>query len=218
MSDTNPVLIGIAGLARSGKDTIAGYLRDDYRFSSLSFAAPIKRALSAMLGLSPRQLEGDEKDVVLPWLGVSPRELMQELGTGWGREIIRPDIWLIVCGRYLDGFMTEQWVDPEKEKKAKVVAINLGIEVDGVGSPRNADSCAGVVISDVRMANEAAFIRERGGLVLHVKRDAAAAVRSHSSEAGVAVHPGDVVIPNNGTLDELYARVDDVVLAMVAET
>jgi dephospho-CoA kinase len=68
----------------------------------------------------------------------------------------------------------------------------------------------GVVITDVRMPNEAAWVRERGTLV-HITRQDAPAVRAHESEQGVEVLEGDVVLPNDGTIDELYRRLDDLV-------
>ena len=39
----------------------------------------------------------DHKEQVIPALGVSPRRLMQTLGTDWGRELIHPDIWLTMA-------------------------------------------------------------------------------------------------------------------------
>jgi hypothetical protein len=61
----------------------------------------------------------------------------------------------------------------------------------------------GMIVSDCRFENETAWIRRVGGLVVHIERAAAEAVRPHSSEAGVAVGAGDWVVANNGTLREL---------------
>ena len=72
----------------------------------------------------------------------------------------------------------------------------------------------GVVFSDVRYEEEAALVRDRGGVIWHVRRDDAPQVRAHSSEAGIEVREGDVVLPNNGSLEELYARIDDLLRGM----
>ncbi|MDO8271997.1 MAG: deoxynucleotide monophosphate kinase [Gammaproteobacteria bacterium] len=65
-----------------------------------------------------------------------------------------------------------------------------------------------VIIKDIRFENEAAFLRERKGVIWHIVRDKKNEVNSHSSEAGIQVQPSDVTIDNNGTLQDLQAVVD----------
>lgn len=87
-------LIGIAGQARSGKDTLANYLLDDSNlgdnWSKSSFAQPIKNMLTA-IGVD---CNDDVKAKVDACFGVTPRHLMQTLGTEWGRHMIDGDIWV----------------------------------------------------------------------------------------------------------------------------
>lgn len=64
-----------------------------------------------------------------------------------------------------------------------------------------------VVIPDVRFENEAAAVRARGGKVIHMVRPGAAAVEGHISEAGVAFVEGDVVVLNDGDMDDLKRHV-----------
>ena len=85
-------LIGLTGQARAGKDSFAAALVDA-GWQTVSFAAPIKRALTA-LGWERSQLYGDEKELVSPLWGVSGRRAMQTLGTEWGRNTIHPELWL----------------------------------------------------------------------------------------------------------------------------
>lgn len=64
-----------------------------------------------------------------------------------------------------------------------------------------------VVFSDVRFENEAEFIRQQGGTIIHVDRNTAKAVRDHSSEDGALMHPSDdMVILNDSTLPVLYDK------------
>ena len=68
-----------------------------------------------------------------------------------------------------------------------------------------------MVITDVRFENEAKWIRSRGGLVCHLRREDRTAINnaSHVSEAGINIpHGDDAVIDNNGTLDDLYASIE----------
>ena len=73
------LLIGLAGKARTGKDTVARYLAAHLTLISYAFADPLKQALAGMFHLTAAQLEGAEKEQPLPWLGKAPRELMQLL-------------------------------------------------------------------------------------------------------------------------------------------
>lgn len=88
-------IIGIAGKARSGKDTIANYLWREYGFTRLAFADPVKLAAQQIFGLSQEQTWGDElKEVEIPFWGMSPRRMFQMLGTEAGRNVFGHDLWI----------------------------------------------------------------------------------------------------------------------------
>jgi len=179
----NASLIGLTGMARVGKDTAAMRLWQVHRFWPLAFADPIKRGLSAAFGLDKGIFDGPEKEQEIDWLGVSPRYLMQRFGTQFGREMVAEDVWLRMAGRRLAQLQHHQAV-VERERR--------------------------VVVTDVRFDNEAAWVREQGGMVLRVTRSVKP-VADHESEYGVSPELVDVSVSNNGTLDEFYARIDDVV-------
>ncbi len=161
------ILIGLTGKARSGKDTV-GQMLVGYGLDRVAFADPIKRMLIEGLGLGPEHVDSPLKEQPIPWLGKSPRQLMQTLGTEWGRAQ-HPEIWTLIAGR-------------------EITASRL--------------AGRGVVITDVRFENEAAFVRRQGGEIWHIWRDVEP-VAAHSSEAGVAPLMGDRYIGNSGTLQEL---------------
>lgn len=88
-------LIGISGRARSGKDSVGAYLQTRHGFERYAFAGPIKAGIRAMFGLDGRHTDGLLKECALASLGgKSPRQLMQTLGTEWGREHVAPSIWV----------------------------------------------------------------------------------------------------------------------------
>jgi len=90
-----PKLIGIMGAAGSGKDTAAEYLAQVLELDHDSFAAPLYSGLSAILDVSIRSLKDREiKERTFPGLDKSPRQMLQTLGTEWGREMIDKDLWL----------------------------------------------------------------------------------------------------------------------------
>ena len=164
-------LIGIAGRARSGKDTVANFIIAAIGGYRYSFADPI-RAMLAPLGvdMSDPYWQARKEDII-PALGVSPRRMMQTLGTEWGRNLISPDLWLVLAHQRL---------------------------------LRNGP---GMVISDVRFENEAAWIRKHGGRIIHVVRPDTKAVEAHASEDGIEMQDTDVRLFNSGTLEELQLSV-----------
>lgn len=164
-------LIGIAGRARSGKDTVANFIIAAIGGYRYSFADPI-RAMLAPLGVDMNDPYWQaRKEDIIPALGVSPRRMMQTLGTEWGRNLINPDLWIVLAHQRL---------------------LQNG---------------PGMVISDVRFENEAAWIRKHGGRIIHVIRPDAKAIEAHASEDGIEVQDTDAQLFNNGTLEELQLSV-----------
>ena len=90
-------LVGIAGPARAGKDTLCSYMLDnlDGIWLRSSFADPIKEMLRA-IGVD---CSDDKKAVVSDDYGVTPRHMMQTLGTEWGRNLIDGDVWVKAFAR-----------------------------------------------------------------------------------------------------------------------
>lgn len=94
------MIYGFAGPAGCGKDTCAEYLRYYHGYERVSYAMPLKAALATM-GF-PEPASQAAKEVVIPWLGKSYRQLAQTLGTEWGRVCVHPDIWTKLLFRSLD--------------------------------------------------------------------------------------------------------------------
>ena len=86
-----PMIIGFAGKATSGKDTAGKYFIDNYQFLHYYFAKPLKEGAKIMFGLTDEQLLNKEK-VIEPW-GKSPRQIYQLLGTEVGRSI-DTNVWV----------------------------------------------------------------------------------------------------------------------------
>src|SRR4051812_49215672 len=100
-----PKLIGLTGKARSGKDTVASFLIEQFAVRTLAFARPLKEGLKTMFHLTEEHVNGSLKETVIPEFGKSPRQMLQTLGTDWGRSLVADDIWLIVAKRNI-----EQWL------------------------------------------------------------------------------------------------------------
>jgi hypothetical protein len=88
-------LIGITGKARSGKDTIAKHLWAEHEFTRIALADPLKLAAQHMFGLSDDQTwNPDFKEVVIPYWGMSPRQMFQDLGTKAAKGTFGSDVWV----------------------------------------------------------------------------------------------------------------------------
>ena len=172
-------IIGLAGPAGVGKDTIADYLVLHHNYRQRSFALPLKNMV-AYLG-APLPETREEKEGPHPILkNVTWRQIMQELGTECFRKL-NPDTWVLVM---------EEKIQQLKERD--------------IWWKENLK----VVISDVRFENEATWIRSEGGEIWHILRNDAPKVRAHQSEAGIQVTSEDRIIYNNGTIRELTNLVE----------
>lgn len=94
------MIIGLAGKARSGKDTAAAMILDMLPGATkYAFADPLKEGLMAALGLTYEEVHGDLKDTMNPLYGKTNREMLQTFGTDWGRDMVNTDVWLLAAQR-----------------------------------------------------------------------------------------------------------------------
>lgn len=107
------ILIALTSPApQSGKSTVANRLIMQHRFRLLKFAGPLKNMIRTLLwdcgiatDMTERYVDGDLKEAVIPELGVTSRKLQQDLGTGWGRELIRQDLWVHIVKKSAERLM-----------------------------------------------------------------------------------------------------------------
>lgn len=114
----------------------------------------------------------------LPIFKLSPRTLMQLLGTEGGREIIHPNIW--VNALFSD-------------------YKNLNSGPTNVIYPN-------WIITDVRFPNEVKAIKERGGIIIRINTNKPH-TDEHVSETLLDNYEFDFVIDNNDTLLDLVVKV-----------
>lgn len=100
------MIIGLCGLQGSGKDTVADYLVKNLNFTKMSFADPVKSITSIIFDWDRKLLEGDtcqsrefreKKD---EWWSqtlnenITPRKMLQYIGTDLFRHNFNSDIWV----------------------------------------------------------------------------------------------------------------------------
>ena len=208
------MIIGVCGFIGSGKDTVADYLTNFHEFRRESFANSLKDAVSMVFGWDRTLLEGRTKQA-REWreqrdewwssrLGqeITPRWILQYWGTEVCRRAFHDDIWIAAL-----------------ENKLR-------------------NSKDDIVISDCRFPNEIKSIKNAGGIVVRVVRgqepkwyNAAMAynrgpngntewalskakldrLKIHASETAWVGTKFDHVLDNNGTIDDLFAQVKNLV-------
>jgi hypothetical protein len=111
------MIIGIVGFLGSGKGTVSDILVGKYGFEKFAFADVLKDTVSVMFGWPRHLLEGDTdesrkfRETVDPFwdnrldLGVpiTPRYILQLMGTEAGRDVFGEDIWIHALERRIAG-------------------------------------------------------------------------------------------------------------------
>ena len=203
------MLLGISGLAASGKDTSADFLVKEFNFVKISFADPIKRIARDVFDFSEAQLWGpsqfrNEPDPRFPkedGTFLTPREVLQELGS-----VLRkcyPNVWIDYALRLSDTIL---------DNPTKFTYSNkLGLYPQDCSQ----NPIQGVAIADVRYRNEIEILRKRGAKIIRVKRAAAGLsgkAALHSSEVeqqSILDEEFDLVVDNNDSFDHLYNQLKD---------
>lgn len=179
------MIIGLVGQAFAGKDTVGAYLARAHNFSMLAFADPIRDALMSAFAIEPRQFRPENKEIVIDWLGKSPRQLMQTLGTEWGRNMIKPTLWTDLMERRIRqsiqvGDTDIAITDVRFQTEAEMI-LRLGGKVWRVHRP------------DADTTQHAGHISETEAAEIHAQH----------------------YLMNDGTLEQLYEQVDAVLYSVV---
>ncbi len=176
-----PKIVAFLGPKHVGKDTAADYLVRCHGYVKYGLADPMKKALQHLFKLSNEQLWGKEKELVDPFWGVTPRELMQFIGIDTLYDNLGERFPQIGKSFVMRNFT--RWMEANPEKK--------------------------IVISDLRIQEDVNTLKKMGALIVRLERPALSAQDPHSSESGVeVVHGYDRVIVNDSTIALLEQKVE----------
>lgn len=143
------MLLGISGIAGSGKDTAADFLVKNFGFTKLSFADVLKRIVQEVFDFSEEQLWGPSNMRSMPdprytmkegkGLNLSSRVVLQSIGT-WGRSLYQ-DIWVEYTLRVANQLLVNSELDYSSKKGlfpsgAKKVIAKAQLEIDSSWNPK----------------------------------------------------------------------------------
>ncbi|MFF7361070.1 hypothetical protein [Streptomyces sp. NPDC008125] len=181
--------IGLIGHAQAGKDSVAGRLHQRYGYQRVAFADRVRAAALRTDPLIPTSY------------GVHTRLSTLVRAVGWDyAKTTYPEVRRILqtVGQ------TVRDTDPEFWVRAARPAISAAHEL---GLP--------VVVSDVRYANEARWLLDNGFSLIRVTRPGAGLsgdAGRHESETELDSWATDLTIGNTGSLEDLNAIVDSLLL------
>lgn len=129
-------IIGIVGVAGSGKTLVWRHLIEKHGFAKVSFAGPVRKMLIDGLGLPAEMVEGDGKETPEPMLcGRTGRQLTRTLINDWGRKQVGRALWCNIWMRdaiALDGSVV---ADDVRHPDEAAVIRALGGEIWKVYRP-----------------------------------------------------------------------------------
>ena len=171
-------IIGIAGLAGSGKDTVGEAIRafgklDRENWEIKKFATELKRIASILTGYKIQDFESQEfKNAKLgpEWGDMTVRDMLQKIGTEAMRDNLHPDVW-----------------------------VNALFSTYGYNSRW--------IITDVRFPNEVERIKQHSGTLIKVVRPGVVALDHYSEKALDDFDGWDHVINNDGTRYDLVQKI-----------
>jgi hypothetical protein len=131
-----PLIIGFSGKKRVGKDAAADAVKS-YGFVEDAMASPIKTISREVFRLSYEQLYGAKKEVEDEFWGLSPREIMQKVGTDFARSAFNEEVWVDSFRRRMQDTDHSRIVITDVRFPNEVEAIHdLGGQVIRICRPR----------------------------------------------------------------------------------
>lgn len=106
------IIIGIAGPAGVGKDTLADILVECHGYKKRAFADPLKDMLRAGFGMTEEELTTG-KELRFRNSVATVREMMQTLGTEWAQKVLGQHVWVDVMDTYIKTNSPELLVIPD---------------------------------------------------------------------------------------------------------
>ena len=187
------MIIALTGKKGCGKDTVANYMCERFGFVNYGFADPIKEISKIIFGFSDDQLNGHLKEAEDTFWGLAPRDFFQKFGT----DIAQFEFPKYFPGIFRGGNERAMWVRVFELWYIKKQKENPSLKV---------------VISDLRFIHEYEHLKKMDAYFIRIKRDVEEnKFGQHISETELDNIDFNWEFDNNGTLKELYDKIDNLI-------
>lgn len=215
------MIIGICGFAGSGKGTVGDYLERTYQFKQVSFAGVLKDITAIMFSWPRDMVEGataesrEWREMEDPFWSkkfgekITPRIILQRMGTEVIRNNLHQDFWLDALERKLDP--TEDYAITDvrfineanmvKRVGGTLVRIRRGPEPEWYGDAIKQLRSIDAKTKTIDFDNMDAMDKKWPDV--------------HPSEWQWLNSPIDCILENDGTLTDLLYKVDEMMKAIV---
>ncbi len=208
---TQTHIIALTGLAGAGKDSVADVLVNHAGFTKLAFAGALRQEI-----IEAFRLDTDGSDALLsnrdtkevPTQRLSMMECRDYGFIGAVAEATRATVRVEWCSAPRSPRQVMQWWGTEYRRDRTSVDYWTRQLADHIRRLHRIDGRSKFVITDCRFENEAALLRQMGGVVWQVVRGNIAPVEGgHASQADGSKLQPSAIIDNHSTLDALRDQV-----------
>lgn len=215
------MIYGIHGRKRSGKDTIAKMIMEKTGCVPYAFADPIHRSLQYSLSEAGINLSLDEckgfTDFDRDKFEIHDPFTVVKTALDWCHRrhpfTDAPTVYQKTMSTIVDEQMSTMKKTITFRRLMQIMGTDIVVAVERDYWLRWVPLNSDVIFSDVRQPHELDFVRENGGVCIFVYRDAQTCdTDTHITEAGLKPKDGDVIIFNNGTLDDLMSEINKVMI------
>lgn len=137
-------LIAISGKRRSGKTTLGNLLRDEYGYTPVSLAEPLKALAMEHFGLMLEQVDGCLKE--------SPTQFVDHTANHYPRYFTPREI-LIRMGQFYRSIDKDYWIKKLFEQMQRAQSMKV------------------FVVTDVRFKNEMEWMKKHQAIAVRLERD-----------------------------------------------
>ena len=220
------ILIGLHGKPRVGKDTVANHLIKKHNLLKYGPSVRVKDTTAVMFDIPRAYLDDDSmKDQMDPFWGITYRQMAQKVGKESSRDVFGDDIWMRHVEKQLQKLAT-----------SKVCVCKHSVDVHTITAPCDYYGCTkcdcseyrpepmvipmqqvaiekppiGIVLADVRYANEIEWIKAHDGCVMYIIREDAPKTsdQGHVVDAGLPIELANYIVYNNTTIEKMLEQAD----------
>jgi dephospho-CoA kinase len=190
-----PKIIALCGYKGSGKDTVAEYLVQKYKYNHYKISEKLKEVIKLLFNLNDDDLERNKDEINDKW-GIEPRKIMQFIGTDMFQYKLQELFPTIEKSFWIKSLFTDELINKIENENHRIV------------------------ISDLRFLHEYNLISNIyvSYSILKVQNNNLEKNDKHISENEFNNIPINAVILNNSTKELLYNNIDNIAFKMILKS